>query len=142
LGESGGLLSEGEGQRVRLGRAMLRQNVRLVILDEPFRGLDRERRRRLLVEARQLWMGVTLLCVTHDVGETLQFPRVLVIEEGRIIEDDSPDELEARPKSRYHQLLEAEEEVRSRMWSDASWRRLTIDAGRLSEGGSDGLQTN
>jgi ATP-binding cassette subfamily B protein len=82
-------------------------------------------------------MGVTLLCVTHDVGETLQFPRVLVIEEGRIIEDGSPDELAARPKSRYHQLLEAEEEVRSRMWSDASWRRLSIDGGRLSEGGRE-----
>jgi len=45
LGEGGGLISGGEGQRVRLGRAMLRGDVRLVVLDEPFGGLDREKRR-------------------------------------------------------------------------------------------------
>src|SRR5207249_8550472 len=67
---NGGLLSGGEGQRVRLGRAILRPGVRLVILDEPFRGLDREQRRELLTRARRLWKGVTLLCITHDVGET------------------------------------------------------------------------
>ena len=39
LGEGGALVSGGEGQRVRLGRAMLRDSVRLAILDEPFRGL-------------------------------------------------------------------------------------------------------
>ena len=48
LGEGGGLVSGGEGQRVRLGRALLRTGVRLVILDEPFRGLDIEQRRLLL----------------------------------------------------------------------------------------------
>ena len=46
LGEGGGLVSGGEGQRVRLARGLLRPGVRLVILDEPFRGLDREQRRR------------------------------------------------------------------------------------------------
>ncbi|MFO1353107.1 MAG: ABC transporter ATP-binding protein, partial [Gammaproteobacteria bacterium] len=55
LGEGGGLVSGGEGQRVRLGRAMLRPGVRLVILDEPFRGLDREQRRALLAQARRYW---------------------------------------------------------------------------------------
>ncbi len=44
----------------------------------------------LLLEARDLWQGVTMLCVTHDVGETLNFPRVLVIEDGHIIEDGDP----------------------------------------------------
>ena len=42
LGESGGLISGGEGQRVRLGRAMPRDKPRLVVLDEPFRGLGRD----------------------------------------------------------------------------------------------------
>jgi ATP-binding cassette subfamily B protein len=53
-GESGGLVSGGEGQRVRLGRGMLRRQARLVILDEPFAGLDRIRREQLLRRARQL----------------------------------------------------------------------------------------
>jgi ABC-type multidrug transport system fused ATPase/permease subunit len=44
LGEGGALLSGGEGQRIRLGRAMIREHHRLVIMDEPFAGLDRTRR--------------------------------------------------------------------------------------------------
>src|SRR5262249_61727112 len=51
LGEGGGLLSGGQGQRVRLGRALVRADARLVLLDEPFRGLDREQRRALLRRA-------------------------------------------------------------------------------------------
>jgi ATPase subunit of ABC transporter with duplicated ATPase domains len=40
LGEGGGIVSGGEGQRTRVGRALARKRARLVILDEPFRGLD------------------------------------------------------------------------------------------------------
>jgi ATP-binding cassette subfamily B protein len=133
LGEGGGLVSGGEGQRVRLGRAMLRSGVRLVILDEPFRGLDRERRRKLLAEARRHWSQQTLLCITHDVGETQAFPRVLVIEQGRIVEDASPTELAARPGSRYRALLDAEQAVRQNLWADTAWRRFVIDNGKLEE---------
>ena len=68
LGEGGALVSGGEGQRVRFARALLRRDVRLVILDEPFRGLDREKRRQLLAKAREFWRGSTLICVTHDLG--------------------------------------------------------------------------
>ncbi len=75
LGEGGGLLSGGEGQRVRLARGLLRATARLVILDEPFRGLDRAQRHELLRRARLRWTHATLLCVTHDIGETLDFPR-------------------------------------------------------------------
>jgi ATP-binding cassette subfamily B protein len=133
LGEGGGLVSGGEGQRVRLGRAILRPHIRLVILDEPFRGLDRERRRKLLTEAREHWKDQTLLCITHDVGETLSFPRVLVIEEGRIVEDATPVELASTSGSRYRELLDAEEEVRQGLWASADWRRYWIEEGKLVE---------
>lgn len=133
LGEGGALVSGGEGQRVRLGRAMLRPFVRLAILDEPFRGLDRMRRRELLTRAREKWLGATLLCITHDVGETLSFERVLVVEGGRIVEDGAPPELAARRGSRYRSLLEAEEEVREKLWAGVDWRRLRLEKGQLSE---------
>ena len=133
LGEGGALVSGGEGQRVRLGRAMMRPNSRLVILDEPFRGLDRERRRALLRRARELWRQATVLCVTHDVGETLDFDRVLVIEDGRIKEDGPPAKLAARAGGRYRSLLDAEEEVRKTLWMGAMWRRVFLRAGRILE---------
>jgi ATP-binding cassette subfamily B protein len=126
LGEGGGLVSGGEGQRVRLARAMLRPNVRLAILDEPFRGLDREQRRVLLVRTRQLWQDATLMCITHDVGETLEFDRVLVIENGRVVDDGNPRELSRRNDSRYYALLQAENAVREELWADEKWRKIWL----------------
>jgi ATP-binding cassette subfamily B protein len=133
LGESGGLVSGGEGQRVRLGRALMRQAVRLALLDEPFRGLDRHQRRELLARARRHWENITLLCVTHDVGETLGFSRALVIENGRIVEDGNPAELARQVNSRYRALLEAEESVREGSWSSGHWRHLRLEDGHLIE---------
>jgi ATP-binding cassette subfamily B protein len=134
LGEGGGLVSGGEGQRVRLGRALSRRGIGLAILDEPFRGLDRQQRRRLLAASRQLWRDVTLLCITHDVAETQAFDRVLVVEDGHLLEDDRPDALRARPDSRYRRLLEAEQSIRQELWLSSDWRHLNLADGRLEEG--------
>jgi ATP-binding cassette subfamily B protein len=133
LGEGGGLVSGGEGQRVRFGRALLRPGVRLVILDEPFRGLDQDQRRTLLKRARELWRDATLLSISHDIADTMTFERVIVIEEGRIAEDGSPNELASNPASRLHALLEAERAVREGLWSSDEWRRLRLQDGVLVE---------
>ena len=133
LGENGGLVSGGEGQRVRLGRAMIRPKTKLVILDEPFRGLDRQKRRDLLKKARQHWQHATLLCVTHDVSETLSFTRVLVIDNGNVIEDDAPSRLMEKPNSKYYALMKAEEEVRHGLWEGEHWRRFWLDNGVFAD---------
>lgn len=132
LGEGGARLSGGEGQRVRLGRALMQAAPRLVLLDEPFRGLDRSQRHALLADARRWWAATTLLCVTHDIGETLAFGRVLVVDQGRIVEDGRPRDL-ALADTRYRQLLAAERELRRNAWADPGWRRLQLDGGRLVE---------
>lgn len=133
LGEGGGRLSGGEGQRVRLARAILRTDARLVLLDEPFRGLDRELRQQLLTEVRHRWAQSTLLCVTHDLAETRSFDRVLVIEDGRVVEQGTPADLLASEFSRYRALVKAEEELRVGLWNPRYWRRIKIHSGRLSE---------
>lgn len=131
LGENGALLSAGEGQRVRLGRAMVKQDARLVLLDEPFLGLERDRRRALLAQARQRWSGRTLLYVTHDVSETRAFDRVLVLDHGRIAEEGHPHQLAQMPSSRYRRLLQAQEAAYGRLTSGVEWRRLRLDGGRI-----------
>jgi ATP-binding cassette subfamily B protein len=133
LGGGGALVSGGEGQRVRMGRAMSRTDARLVILDEPARGLDHERRRALLDRARELWRDATLVCITHDIDDTRDFSRVLVVEHARIVEDGDPAQLAADVSSRYRSLLDAEHAVRRGMWSHPKWRRLRLDDGRLTE---------
>jgi ATP-binding cassette subfamily B protein len=132
IGESGGLVSGGEGQRVRLARALLRPGVRLVLLDEPFRGLNRPQRAELLARARRLWRHATIFCVTHDVIETRSFDRVLVMKSGRIVEDASPTELQRDPESHYCKLLDSEVALQ-RLWADPIWRRWQIEQGRIRE---------
>lgn len=132
LGEGGALISGGEGQRARLGRALLRRGVRLALLDEPARGLDRAARRSVMEQARKAWREQTLLAVTHDVSDTLDLPRVLVMGNGAILEDGNPCELAADPHSRYRALLDAEEAVRSGLWASAHWRRLRLNEGKLA----------
>ena len=133
LGEGGGLVSGGEGQRVRFGRALLHEDATLVLLDEPFRGLDREKRHDLLARARAFWRHSSLLCVTHDLAETRTFDHIVVIEQGRIAEQGSPLQLLARIDSRYGQLLAAEEAATSLLWGSSMWRRIHIERGQITE---------
>ena len=133
LGENGALVSGGEGQRIRLGRAMLRGDARLVILDEPFTALDGEHRRRLLLRARNIWQKATLIYITHDISEISDFERVLVVESGNIVEDGSPRRLIENPESRFRALHLYDAAVRQNFISSGSWRRVRLEEGELRE---------
>jgi ATP-binding cassette subfamily B protein len=115
---------------VRYARATLRPGVRLALLDEPFRGLDRATRRELLARARTLWRGVTLVCATHDLEETLGFDRVVVLEGGRIVAQGDPRELALDADGPFAEFVLAEKEVRA-LWSSRGWTRWRVEAGRL-----------
>ena len=134
LGDGGGLVSGGEGQRVRLARAFMRPNVSLALMDEPFRGLGRRQRAELLRRARELWSDATLMCITHDVSETEGFDRVLVMEGGRLVEDGAPAALAEDASSRYRALLDSEREL-MKLWSEKTWRRFEIEGGKVQERG-------
>jgi ABC-type bacteriocin/lantibiotic exporter with double-glycine peptidase domain len=133
LGEAGALLSGGEGQRVRLARALLRPGVRLVILDEPLRGLDRERRTALIRRIRAWWPSATILCVSHDLEETQEFPRVVVLADGCVVEDGPPERLLADADGVYTTMLAQERRVHAQLWQRGDWRRLTIANGEVIE---------
>ena len=139
VGEGGTLVSGGEGQRVRVGRALARREARLVIMDEPFRGLDADARRNLLRRARKIWSKATLLFVTHDVAEAQNFDRVLVLDAGTIVEDGAPSDLSQRPASRYRALLDEEARLKRRWISGSQWRHLEMDRGTLREHEHDSL---
>jgi ABC-type bacteriocin/lantibiotic exporter with double-glycine peptidase domain len=133
LGEGGGLLSGGEGQRVRTGRAFARSAVRLALLDEPFRGLDRDTRRSMTATARRLFAKATMLAVSHDVRDTDGFDRVLVVDEGRIVEDGAPRELLVDAGSRYRRLYDADQARSEKLWGNPVFRRIQVARGRIDE---------
>ena len=133
LGESGRLLSGGEGQQVRIGRGLTRSDVRLVILDEGVRGLARDERLEFTCKIRRQFATATILCVTHDVSSALSFERVLVMEQGSIIEQGQPQELFEKSKSRFRDLCDCERSVGRHFWSNSAWRRLQMKDGKLTE---------
>jgi ATP-binding cassette subfamily B protein len=73
------------------------------------------------------------LCITHDVGETQNFDRVLVIDHGHVIEDGSPSDLLAQPESMYRSLIEAEQAVCMGLWSGPRWRYLELQDGQVQD---------
>jgi ATP-binding cassette subfamily B protein len=131
VGEGGGSLSGGEGQKVRIARAMLRDGVRLAVLDEPFRGLDASQRVLLLEQCRSRWRGATMLVVTHDVSATVTFDRVLVLADGKLVEEGRPAELRTRAGSLYSSMLLDGARASEATWASTEWTRWCMERGKL-----------
>ncbi len=94
-------LSGGQQQRVALARAMA-PKPNLLLLDEPFSGLDTELRGRLASEIRTILKsdGICSLMVTHDQREAFDFAdRIAVIHDGHICQFDTPYNLYHEPSS-------------------------------------------
>jgi ATP-binding cassette subfamily C protein CydD len=94
LGEQGVGLSRGEAQRVALGRVFLK-DAPVLLLDEPFTGLDADTERRVQAAIDSFRAGRTVATVTHRLAEIRRADRIVVLEEGRVVESGSPAELEA-----------------------------------------------
>src|SRR5262249_60370998 len=60
IGENGSRLSGGEVQRLRISRALVRGNARLVLLDEPFAGMDGDQRERMRRHVLKRWPAATV----------------------------------------------------------------------------------
>jgi iron(III) transport system ATP-binding protein len=94
-------LSGGQQQRVALARA-LAPRPRLILLDEPFSNLDALLRHEMREKVRDLLHreGTTAVLVTHDQEEALSFAdRVAVMQNGRIEQIGTPEEIYARPRT-------------------------------------------
>ena len=94
-------LSGGQSQRVALARA-LATDPHLLLLDEPMAALDVDARRavrRELTHHLAAFAGPTLL-VTHDPLEAISLAdRIVVLEAGRVVQDDAPAAIARRPRS-------------------------------------------
>ena len=89
VGEQGAGLSRGEAQRVALARVFLK-GAPVLLLDEPTAGLDADTERRVLDAIDSFRVGRTVLTVTHRLADIRSADRILVMQEGRIIEDGLP----------------------------------------------------
>jgi sn-glycerol 3-phosphate transport system ATP-binding protein len=92
-------LSGGQQQRVALGRAIIAETA-VCLMDEPLSNLDAQLRLEMRREIRGLQqkLGVTMVYVTHDQTEAMSMAdQVILLRDGRVVQDASPAELYARP---------------------------------------------
>jgi ABC-type multidrug transport system fused ATPase/permease subunit len=85
VGDGGRPLSAGEGQRIALARAFLR-NARLVVLDEPTANLDPANADAVANAMQQLSNGRTVLVIAHRPELARRADRIVVLEGGRVVE--------------------------------------------------------
>jgi subfamily B ATP-binding cassette protein MsbA/ATP-binding cassette subfamily B protein AbcA/BmrA len=112
VGERGVRLSGGQRQRLALARAILK-DAPILLLDEPTSALDTESE-ALVQEALERFMaGRTTVVIAHRLSTIRNADRVLVLQDGRIIEEGTHDELMAR-QGRYQALY-------LRQFEDAQW---------------------
>jgi ATP-binding cassette subfamily C protein CydD len=92
LGEGGAKLSSGEAQRLALARAFLK-NAPIVILDEPTAHLDASLEKVLEESIVHLCAGRTVLMIAHRLPTVMRANRILVLQDGQIVEQGTHAEL-------------------------------------------------
>ena len=110
LGERGSTLSGGQRQRLAIARALVR-GASILILDEPMTGLDIEAEAKLKEALDRLMSGKTCILITHDLKAAAEADRVLLLEDGRIVDGGTHEELLARSPL-YKRLFELKTEWR------------------------------
>ena len=111
VAERGSTLSGGQKQRIAIARAVLR-DAPILILDEPASGLDAVSERAVIEALDRAAAGRTTLTITHRLSTVTFADRIIVLEQGRIVEDRAQADPGARA-GRYADLVEGRARARA-----------------------------
>jgi ABC-type multidrug transport system fused ATPase/permease subunit len=110
VGRGGMKLSVGQRHRVALARAVL-SDPPILVLDEPTAALDVASERRLVDHLRAQARTRIVLVISHRLAVAQAADRVIVLEDGCVVESGSPRELAARPDGAYRRALALQQGV-------------------------------
>jgi ATP-binding cassette subfamily C protein len=103
VGDRGVRLSGGERQRIVLARALLRRPP-VLILDEATSSLDTENEKRIQQAMENLQGKLTMVVIAHRISTIRNADRILVLEQGRIVEHGNYQSLITKKDGRFHAL--------------------------------------
>jgi ABC-type multidrug transport system fused ATPase/permease subunit len=107
VGERGVRLSGGQRQRLAVARALLVQ-APLLLLDEPTSAVEPESEALIVQALERLMEGRTTLIVSHRLSLARSADRVVIVADGRIVEQGAPDDLLALPDSAFSAMVRAD----------------------------------
>lgn len=105
VGERGVKLSGGQRQRIAVARAMLK-DAPILVLDEATSALDSESEEVVQKGLRELFQDRTVIAIAHRLSTLREMNRIVVIENGQIVEDGAPEELLQRERGIFKELWE------------------------------------
>jgi len=114
IGENGAKLSGGERQRISIARALLK-NAPIVLLDEATASLDVENETKVQGALSRLLQGRTVLVIAHRMRTIEAADRIVVLADGRVVENGSPAELLAKEDGMFRRMTRLQE--KSAGWS-------------------------
>ena len=103
IGENGARLSGGERQRISIARALLK-DAPIVLLDEATASLDVENETKVQGALSRLLTGKTVLVIAHRMRTVEAADKIVVLKEGRVAEEGSPEKLLAGETSMFHRM--------------------------------------
>jgi ATP-binding cassette subfamily B protein len=106
VGERGVTLSGGQKQRISIARALLK-DPGLIIFDDCLSAVDARTEREILGNLRMYLENKTAIIITHRIFTLFDFDQVIVLEEGRMIEAGTPQELMDK-RGHYYELYLAQ----------------------------------
>jgi ATP-binding cassette subfamily B protein len=106
VGDRGIKVSGGQRQRIAIARAFLK-DAPILLLDEATAALDSESEEAIREALSRLMRGRTVIAIAHRLATLRNFDRVVLLQDGRIVEDGSPDIL-MQGKGPYRELVARE----------------------------------